>query len=130
MKTVTAFQSSTVIFASAGSVYGLLVAFNGAHPPTSAAGWWAMAGMILFSTLIAVVAFLAGLERVGPTSAAMLSTLEPVVTVALAAWMFGERLTPLVLVGGGCILLSVILLTREEIRRAAEPGKRIRESSV
>ena len=49
-----------------------------------------MLGMIVFSTIIPVVTFLAGLERIGPTNAAMLSTLEPVVTVLLAAWLFGE----------------------------------------
>ena len=31
----------------------------------------------------------------------MLSTLEPVVTVLLAAWLFGEKLAWIVLVGGG-----------------------------
>ncbi|MBM3124687.1 MAG: EamA/RhaT family transporter, partial [Chloroflexi bacterium] len=74
-----------------------------------------MIGMILLSTIFPVVAFLAGLERIGPTSAALLSTLEPVVTVLLAAWLFGERLEPIVLVGGSLILASVLLLTRSEL---------------
>ena len=47
----------------------------------------------------------------------MLSTLEPVVTVLLAAWLFGERLQPVTLLGGGLILVAVILLTRSEILR-------------
>jgi len=52
----------------------------------------------------------------------MLSTLEPVVTVLLAAWLFGERLSLLTLLGGGLILLAVILLTRSELiqMKAAE----------
>ncbi len=83
-----------------------------------------MLGMIIFSTIIPVVTFLAGLERIGPTNAAMLSTLEPVVTVLLAAWLFGEILMPIVLVGGGLILVAVILLTRAELGKdsSSQPG--------
>jgi drug/metabolite transporter (DMT)-like permease len=117
MKHVTAIESSAVIFASAALVYAGLTAVNGAHFPVSPTGWLVMAGMILFSTLIPVATFLAGLERIGPTNAAMLSTLEPVVTVLLAAWLFGERLSPVVLLGGGLILASVVLLTRAELKR-------------
>ena len=117
MKHVTAIQSSTIIFASAGMVYGMLTFANGAHFPASNSGWLAMLGMIVFSTIIPVVTFLAGLERIGPTNAAMLSTLEPVVTVLLAAWLFGERLMPIVVVGGGLILLAVVLLTRSELKK-------------
>jgi drug/metabolite transporter (DMT)-like permease len=115
MKHVTAFQSSAVVFMSAGAVYGMLTFANGVHLPQSNTGWLAMLGMIVFSTIIAITTFLAGLEIVGPTNAAMLSTLEPVVTVLLAAWLFGERLTPITLLGGGLILAAVILLTRAEL---------------
>lgn len=117
MKHVSAVQSSTVIFASAGVVYGLLTFINGAHFPAGSSGWLTMLGIIVVSTIIPVVTFLAGLERVGPTNAAMLSTLEPVVTVLLAAWLFGEKLLPIVLLGGGLILAAVILLTRAELSK-------------
>jgi Predicted permeases len=117
MKHVSPVQSSTVIFASAGAVYGLLTALNGVHFPTSHSGWFAMSGIVLIATVIPVVAFLAGLERIGPTNAAMLSTLEPVVTVLLAAWLFQERLNAISLLGGALILVAVILLTRNELRQ-------------
>ncbi len=115
MKHVSAVQSSTVIFASAGVVFGILAFSNGAHFPASNSGWLAMLGIIVISTIIPVVTFLAGLEIIGPTNAAMLSTLEPVVTVLLAAWLFGDRLHPIVIIGGGMILVAVILLTRNEL---------------
>ncbi|MEK6753990.1 MAG: DMT family transporter [Chloroflexota bacterium] len=117
MKHVTAVQSSTIIFASAGAVYGLLTFVNGAHLPASNSGWLVMLGIIVISTIIPVVTFLAGLERVGPTNAAMLSTLEPIVTVLLAAWLFGDKLLPIVMLGGGLILAAVILLTRSELKQ-------------
>lgn len=110
MKRVSPVQSSTVIFASAGAVYGLFALFNGTHFPATNPGWLVVAGIIFISTVIPVTAFLAGLERIGPTNAAMLSTLEPVVTVTLASWLFGEVLQPLVLIGGGLILAAVVPL--------------------
>jgi len=117
MKHVSAVQSSTVIFASAGAVYGLLTLVNGAQFPASNSGWLAMLGIIIISTIIPVVTFLAGLERIGPTNAAMLSTLEPIVTVLLAAWLFSDKLLPIVMLGGGLILVAVVLLTKSELSR-------------
>jgi drug/metabolite transporter (DMT)-like permease len=125
MKHVSPVQSSVVIFASAGAVYGILMAVNGVHFPTTNIGRLNIVGIVLGATVIPVVAFLAGLERIGPTNAAMLSTLEPVVTVLLAAWIFGERLQPIILLGGGLILVAVILLTRGELEK-----KTLLENSV
>lgn len=113
---VSAIQSSTVIFASAGAVYGTLTLVNGASFPSTQAGWLAIAGIVVISTVIPVAAFLAGLERVGPTNAAMLSTIEPIVTVLLAAWLFGDQLEPIVIVGGVLILIAVLILTRAEMQ--------------
>jgi drug/metabolite transporter (DMT)-like permease len=117
LKQVSALQSSTVIFASAGVVSGGLMLINGAHWPVTHTGWVVIAGIVLLATVLPVVAFLAGLERIGPTNAAMLSTLEPMVTVLLAALLLGEALPPLSLVGGGLILLAVLLLTQGEFRQ-------------
>jgi drug/metabolite transporter (DMT)-like permease len=118
MRQVSAVQSSVVIFASAGLVYGLLTAINGPHWPLTSAGWLAVAGVTLIATVIAVVAFLAGLKLIGPTDASMLSTLEPVVTVLLAAILFGEVLRPVSLLGGGLILAAVYLLTRSQLNQS------------
>ncbi|HKP21176.1 MAG TPA: EamA family transporter, partial [Thermoleophilaceae bacterium] len=48
------------------------------------AGWGWLLGLAVVSTVVAVSLFFAGLKRVGPSSAAILSTAEPVVTVILA----------------------------------------------
>ena len=124
MKHVSAFQSSTVIFASAGAVYGTLAFTNGTHFPHTQTGWLVILGIVLIATVIPVTTFLAGLEKVGPTNAAMLSTIEPVVTVLLAAWLFGDKLASIVLIGGGFILVAVILLTRAELGKVidSQPG--------
>jgi drug/metabolite transporter (DMT)-like permease len=117
MKHVSPAQSSAVIFASAGAVYGTLMTIRDPHLPASSTGWLGIAGIVLIATVIPVTTFLAGLERIGPTNAAMLSTLEPIVTVLLAAWLFDERLKPVVLLGGGLILVAVILLTQGQLEK-------------
>jgi drug/metabolite transporter (DMT)-like permease len=117
MKQVSAVQSSTVIFAAAGAMSGFLMAARGPHLPATGAGWAVIGSTVLIATVLPVVTFLAGLERIGPTNAAMLSTLEPVVTVLLAALLLGETLKPITLLGGGLILVAVVLLTHSELRR-------------
>lgn len=117
MKQVSAVQSSTVIFAAAGAVAGLLMWTRGAHWPATTAGWSAIGAIVVVATVLPVVAFLAGLYRIGPTNAAMLSTLEPVVTVLLAAWLQAEILQPITMLGGGLILGAVLILTQSELRR-------------
>jgi drug/metabolite transporter (DMT)-like permease len=90
---------------------------NGPQLPATNTGWATIAAIVLIATVLPVVAFLAGLERIGPTNAAMLSTLEPVVTVLLAALLLNETLQPLTLLGGGLILIAVLLLAHSELRR-------------
>jgi drug/metabolite transporter (DMT)-like permease len=119
MQEVSAIQSSTVIFFSAGVTSSLLMFANGAHLPKTGTGWAVIAAIVLIATVIPVVTFLAGLRRIGATNAAMLSTLEPVVTVLLAALLLGEILKPVTLVGGGLILAAVIILMRTELRGPA-----------
>jgi drug/metabolite transporter (DMT)-like permease len=114
MKHVSAVQSSLVIFASAAVVYGILMGINNPHFPATGTGWLSTAGIVLIATVIPVATFLAGLERIGPTNASLLSTLEPVVTVLLAWMIFSERLHPITVLGGALILVAVVLLTRNE----------------
>lgn len=117
MRQVSAVQSSTVIFASAGIMSGVLMFINRPQLPQTNNGWWAILAIVIVATVIPVVTFLAGLERVGPSNAAMLSTLEPVVTVVLAALFLGEAPKPITLIGGGFILVTVVLLAQSELRQ-------------
>lgn len=117
MKQVSAIQSSAVIFASAGATLGVLMAASGPRWPATGAGWGVVAAAVLVATVLPVVTFLAGLNRIGPANAAVLSTLEPVVTVLLAAWLLGEVLQPVALLGGALILGAVLLLMQAELRR-------------
>jgi len=66
---------------------------------------------------VAILAFIAGLARVGPTDAATLSTLEPVGTAVLAVSLLGETLAPLQILGGALIVLAAVA-----VARASPPG--------
>src|SRR4051794_8180609 len=76
----------------------------------SADGFGWIGAIALVSTVGAILAFFAGLARVGPSAASILSTLEPVVTVALAAAAFGESLTAVQLAGGALVLTAVVVM--------------------
>jgi drug/metabolite transporter (DMT)-like permease len=74
----------------------------------SAAGYGWLAGIAVVSTVGAVGLFFAGLQRVGPTAASILSTLEPIVTVGLAFAVFGESLGGAQLAGASLVLLGCV----------------------
>jgi drug/metabolite transporter (DMT)-like permease len=86
----------------------------------TAAGWGWLACIALVSTVAAVSLLFAGIARVGPTVASILSTVEPVVTVLLAFLVFGEVLGGMQLLGGALVLASVLVLHAR--RRPSEPA--------
>jgi drug/metabolite transporter (DMT)-like permease len=86
----------------------------------TAAGWGWLACLAVVSTVAAVSLFFAGLRRVGPTSASILSTAEPVVTVLLAFLVFGELLAAVQLLGGALVLGAVLMLASYRPRQVIE----------
>jgi drug/metabolite transporter, DME family len=59
---------------------------------------------------VPTLAFITGIRRLGPSKAAIIATLEPVVGVGLAAWLLAEQPAPIQLVGGALILGAAVLL--------------------
>jgi drug/metabolite transporter (DMT)-like permease len=95
---------ATVTFGVAALVRG------GPELGFGAEGFAWIGAIALVSTVGAILAFFAGLARVGPSAASILSTLEPVVTVGLAAAAFGESLTAVQLAGGALVLAAVVVM--------------------
>ena len=88
----------------------------------SAAGFGWLAGLAVVSTVGAISLFFAGLRRVGPTTASILSTAEPLTTVLLAFLAFGESLGPVQLAGAALVLGAVLMLSATPRRaRRREP---------
>jgi drug/metabolite transporter (DMT)-like permease len=104
--TVTALVATgaAACFAGAGLATGVL---DLALDPRA---WAAAAALAVLSTVVPIAAFLAGMRRVGPATAAILSTLELVVTILLAVALLGERLAAAQLAGGALVLAGVVLL--------------------
>lgn len=107
-----AIPAATVIMLTAAAVFGITALYNGIHLPIGLTGWGAVAGIALLSTIVPMVGFFAGMQRIGAADAATLSTFEPVVTLAMAALLLGESLNQLQLFGAGLVICAVIALSR------------------
>ena len=86
------------------------------------AGWLWLALIAAVSTALPITAFFAGLARVGPSTASILSTFEPVVTVTLAFLAFSERLSVAQLGGAALVLAAAALLATPARTREPVPA--------
>jgi drug/metabolite transporter (DMT)-like permease len=109
MPKTNALSASTTVITAAGVVYVGIVAVRGPVFPQTLLGWGAIVALVLVSTVIGIVTFFAGLERIGPSRASTLSTFEPVVSVTLAILVLGETISPLQVLGGILILVAVLV---------------------
>jgi drug/metabolite transporter (DMT)-like permease len=66
----------------------------------------------IFAAAIPSLGFLSGIRRIGGLRAGILMLFEPVVGVALAAWLLGETLVPIQVVGAIAILAAAVILQR------------------
>jgi drug/metabolite transporter (DMT)-like permease len=97
-------------------VFGLLTFWDGEHGtplmvPSSDHAWIAILGLAGMASVLPFTTLYSGMKRVGAMAASLLSTLELVFTIILAAAFLGEKLTLLQTFGAGLILLSVLLTT-------------------
>lgn len=116
LRQVPVLSSSIVVMISASLVFGGAVAAKGLNLPQTWQGWGGVLGIALLSTVIAIITFFAGLERVGPTNASLLSTFEPITTVILAVFFLGEEIRPIRILGGLLVLMAVVLLAKTEFK--------------
>lgn len=120
---------STLVMGGAGATLTVLALLTGGVDlGFGPRGWFWLCCIALVSTVVAVLAFFAGLRRTGPSTAAILSNFEPVVTTTLATLTLGELLTPVQLMGGALVLVAVAVLQWQPTARRGtedEPVKRI-----
>lgn len=121
---------AALVTAGATVTFGVAVLVTGGPDlGFAAAGWGWLTAIALVSTVAAIIAFFAGLARVGPSTASILSTVEPVITVALAAAVFGEALTAVQLAGGALVLATVLVLNAPRRRGAVRMAVGARTAS-
>lgn len=104
--------TSAVVMGACGLVYDALALGTRAPLPSSAGAWAALAGVTVLGTVVAVAAFFAALALLGPSDTAVLSTVEPVVSVGVAAIALGETLSAVQLTGGALVVGAVIVLAK------------------
>ena len=82
--------ATAVITTAASATYAGAAVVRGVHLPVTAGGWWAAVGVAVVCTVMAVLFFFEGLERVGPVRASVYSTVEPAFTLVLAGGAAGR----------------------------------------
>ena len=85
------------------------------------AAWIGLVGVGVGATFIAIQTFYAGARRVGAAHAALISTAEPIWTIALASILFSIVLTPVQLLGGVFIIVGGPRRRRRDRRRSVAP---------
>ena len=118
------FTSAGIFMASCALVYDVLAVATRTALPSTARAWSALVAVALVGTVVAVSAFFAALERLGPADTSVVSTVEPLVSVLVAAAVLGERLGPLQVAGGMLVLGAVVALARLRPVPAVVPDER------
>lgn len=88
--------------------------------PTDA--WLGLFGVGLLATALAIQAFYAGARRIGAAQASLVSTVEPIYTITLAALLLGETLQPIQLAGGALVIIGVLMAQSGNRARAEQPA--------
>ncbi len=79
--------------------------------PLSNAGVWPvlLAGGVA-AAAVSTFAFITGIDLIGPSRAAIMMTVEPLVGVTLAALLLGEQTVPVQLLGGAAVIVAAVVL--------------------
>ena len=85
------------------------------------AGWIWAALFAIVSTVLAVTFLWWGIGLLGPARAAIIGSLEPLLSVLLSILVLGEALSPLQALGG-ILILSGVVLVRLNLRGGKQPS--------
>ncbi|MBK6657583.1 MAG: DMT family transporter [Proteobacteria bacterium] len=80
--------------------------------------WALIIGMTVTTSVLPLFLFSASIRRIGAQRASIVSTIGPPATFALAAWILGEAMHPIQMLGTALIIAGIVVL---ETRAA--PGK-------
>lgn len=101
---------TTYVCTSAGILFsGIAAVADGFVVSLPVFGWLTLLGIAIFSTILGILGFFAGMTHVGPANASIISIVEPVITVSISIVLLGEAIT-LQQTGGGLLILAGILL--------------------
>jgi drug/metabolite transporter (DMT)-like permease len=104
--------ATALMMSATAAVYwasAIVVARDLAPVDIPGAAWPGLLAIGAVSTFLAIQGFYAGAQRIGAAQAALLSTIEPVWTITLAALLLRESLSPIQFAGGALILVAVVV---------------------
>jgi drug/metabolite transporter (DMT)-like permease len=105
--------ASTYVVLAASALFGVAGLATGnfrlSLPPV---GWAVVTALALISTTLGFIAFLRGLQVLGPVRTAIVSTVEPFWIAVLGLVVLAQPIPPAVLVGGVLIAAAVVLLQK------------------
>jgi drug/metabolite transporter (DMT)-like permease len=102
----------TYTFALSAAAIGALCVLTGqdlSPAGWSPSGWALLAAIVAVPTVAAVLLYLGGIRQLGASQAAIVSTTEPLFTIAFAAIVLGERLAASQALGAALVLAGVAL---------------------
>jgi drug/metabolite transporter (DMT)-like permease len=111
MRGLETLPASTAVMAAAAVFWTIAALVRGElAAPADAASWLILAALTIFPSMLGIPLILAAINRIGSARAALVSTIEPVVTVALAFTVLGETFQFLQGIGAVLILCSAMML--------------------
>lgn len=106
-------MSFYVSLSSALATFAIGLITNNLNFHIEAYGLVAIVMIAFISTVVALMAFLQGVKIIGPSSAAIFGTLEPIVSLILGALILGEALAFKTMLGSFLIITSMVILAKE-----------------
>lgn len=117
VKSVEPVVTSAYVSMGATFSFGMATLFTGQFTvPSKIEDVYTIVGISVLATALPVVTLFSGMQKIGTTKTAIVSTFEPVMTVALGVLFLGEKLAGGQIWGGVLVVGSVILsnLGRDE----------------
>ena len=84
--------------------------------PTAPGGWAGMIGVAVLQAS-SIPLFYVAIAHIGPARSAMLTNLQPVVSIVAAFLLFGEVLSGLQFAGAGLVLGGIFLMQWHDLRQ-------------
>lgn len=130
MKKIDPLPATAVIMSSAGVIYAIIVLAHGYHGPTTSVGWSSIGGLVIISTILSSLSLFLGMQIIGPSASATISTFEPVTTVIFASIFLNEVFTMKTIMGGVFVIIAGILLSVRSVLGRAKKHPTVRSVGI
>lgn len=102
-------------------ILGLIT--NTLHFHFSFVGWLSILCISIISSVISMATFFAGIKLIGPTKSAILSMVEPVITIIFSTILLHEHMKLLQIVGGAIVLMGTVLVVTTSEKKKMQKNK-------